>query len=141
MPLIVLFTNRTSELEGCYESCGLYAVVIFYIYEIPSGIFWGVPMWSMMFYSLIGRRIGLKGSLLKFMILYTTRYGGLLWHIVSQLIGVWLVYAQLDFIFPFIYLVTSVLLEQAYTEVGGEALRYIDPTWTQNPDAAYPFAV
>ena len=136
-------TNRyvnTNEFD-CYDSCGLYLLISLYGFWLPSLIIWGVPFFSMSLYSTIGRPLGFKGHYLKFMILYSTRFLGLMWHIFSQLFGVLMVISGYDYIFPGVHLVTSFLLEQAYTEVGAEAVRYIDPTWTQGDDVIYPFAV
>ena len=141
LPYVQIFTNRAEEREDCYDSCGLALALAVYVFWFPSVILWGIPLVSMGLYSFIGERIGLKGSLLKFMILYTSRFGGLLWLIVSQAIGAYLFYYQMDFIFPFIHLISSFLFERAYTDAGAEALRYIDPTWTQDPNAIYPFTV
>ena len=66
VPWIQILTNRYNTLDGCYESCGLYLIIFLYILWVPSLIFWGIPFFSMGLYSLIGRRIGLKGGLLKF---------------------------------------------------------------------------
>ena len=75
------------------------------------------------------------------MIQYFTRYVGLIWHILSQFLGAGLFLLGYDDVFPVVHLVTSYLFEQVYTNVGADALRYIDPTWTRDPDSIYPFAV
>ena len=90
VPWIQIFTNR-EYLEADCPTCILELLIFLATFWIPSLIFWGIPLLSMGLYALIGRNIGLEGSLLKFMILYTARFGGLLWHIVSQAIGASLV--------------------------------------------------
>ena len=143
IPWVHVFTNKIihGDTEWCYDSCGLYLIFILYSFWVPSLLIWGVPFGSMVLYSIIGRPLGFKGHLLTFMIQYSTRYGGLMWHIVSQLVSLVFFLGGYDDIFPIIHLVSSVLLEQAYTEVGADALQYIDPTWTQGSDALYPFNV
>ena len=143
VPWVQIYTNKYANgyNDGCYDSCGLYVLVALYAYWVPSLLIWGIPFNSMVLYSIIGRPLGFKGHLLKLMIQYTTRYVGLMWHICSQLVSFGFYRAGYDDIFPIVHLISTILLERGYTYVGAEALRYIDHTWTQGPDAIYPFAV
>ena len=109
------------------------------LFWLPSLLIWGVPLLGMVLYSLIGRHIGFKGWILKFLIVYATRYLGLLWHVISQIYGVYLIWGRIDNYFPFVYLIMSFLAEQAYTDLGAGAVTYIDPEWTQNPNSLFPF--
>ena len=84
IPYATLFTNALNFSDyDCYDSCSLYYLIVWLPFYVPSLIIFGFPFLGMGLYSLFGRSMGFKGSLLKFMILYTTRYFGLIWHVVS----------------------------------------------------------
>ena len=84
VPWVQVYSNRWRIYEtDCYDSCGLTMIILMYVFWIPALIIWGTPLATMGLYSIFGRRLGFKGHLVKFLILYATRYTGLLWHIIS----------------------------------------------------------
>ena len=139
VPTVHLSTERYLDATDCYDACGILIALFLLFFWMPSILIWGLPLLGMSLYSLIGRHIGFKGWLLKFLIVYGTRYVGLFWHIITQFYSVYLIRDGIDYYFPIIYLIMSYLLEQAYTDLGAGAVKYIDPDWTQNPNALFPF--
>ena len=83
LPFVHFTTEDYSGATNCYDSCGVYLGLFMLFYWTPSILIWGVPLFGMILYSLIGRHIGFKGWFLKFLIVYATRYIGLFWHIIT----------------------------------------------------------
>ena len=103
------------------------------LYVIPLLVIYGFP--------LIGMYIWFPDGLLKFWIVYTSRYFGLAFHVISVLMGAILGgMVQGDNIWPIINLIATFFLEKEYTKYGGEAVKHIDSSWTQG-ESHYPFAV
>ena len=73
--------------------------------------------------------------------MYSTRYLGLLWHILGTFLGILFALAEWDYLFWLIFMITGYFLELAYTQYGAGAVKYYDPEWTQSEDALYPFTV
>ena len=101
---------------------------------------WGWPFLFMGIYSLFGQWKWV-GWLVKFQILYSTRYLGLLWHILGALYGVVLLVMRWDLLFGLVFTVTGFFLELEYTKHGAGAVKYIDPEWTQGENTLYPFTI
>ena len=142
VPWASLFTSVTGAYNtDCYDSCGITIAAILFTYWYVSLLIWGFPFFCMGMYSIFGRGMGLKGHLLKFLILYGTRYLGLLWHILGSIVGIFLILSEWDYLFGLVFTVTGYFLELQYTKHGAEAVRYLDPEWTQSENALYPFAV
>ena len=73
--------------------------------------------------------------------MYSTRYLGLLWHVLGVIVGIWYAVEQWDTLFWLVFMVTGYFLELAYTKHGAGAVKFIDPEWTQGENALYPFTV
>ena len=143
VPWLSLFTSATTSVStgDCYDSCGVTIHIILFTYWYISLVIWGFPFFCMGLYSIFGRAMGLKGNLIKFQILYSTRYLGLLWHILGSLLGLEFAVLQWDLLFGLVFMVTGYFLELGYTKYGAGAVKYLDPEWTQSENALYPFTV
>ena len=143
LPFLMYLTNRIDDDNtGCYDSCYLWLAIYFMIFEFPSILVFGVPFLAMGLYSLIGRSIGMRGSIVKFFIVYYARYLGLAYHVLSSIFVIrYPLYEGWDYIYPFVHVIASVLLEIRYTALGHEALKYVDPDWTERKNMIYPFAI
>ena len=84
---------------------------------------------------------GVGGSIVKWQVTIGTRYLGVLYRIWGVLVGLSSVTLNLDYIFPIIFLIYSYYLETEYTELGYEAVKYVDSEWEQGPNTIYPFDV
>ena len=142
VPWASLFTSVTGAYNtDCYDSCGITIVAILFTYWYVSLLIWGFPFFCMGMYSIFGRGMGLKGNLIKFQILYSTRYLGLLWHILGSVLGIYYAILQWDLLFGLVFAVTGYFLEVEYLKHGAGAVNYLDPEWTQSENAIYPFTV
>ena len=140
-PWSVIFTGWTSPYNNdCYDSCGLTTLFILNWYWMVSLLLWGIPFFFMGIYKLFGQGEWV-GKLLKFQIVYSTRYLGLFWHIIGSLLAVGLALAEWDLLFWLVFAVTGFWLELMYTKYGAGAVQYIDPEWTQGENTLYPFTV
>ena len=88
---------------------------------------------------MIGKQIGLEGALVKFFLLYWSRYFGLLAHLLSLLLST--AFAGNDLQWALINLVSVGLLEYSYWAFGNDAVKYVDPLWTQGENTLIPFKV
>ena len=89
LPFISLFTNNVVNDPNidCYDSCGLYVLVVFANYYYPALILYGFPFLFMGIYSLFG----VGGGIVKWQITIGTRYLGLLYRVWGVLIGIYFV--------------------------------------------------
>ena len=98
---------------------------------------YGWTLIGMLLYS----KFGWWDSNLMWQILYSARYLGLIFHIISvpmqSLLSISLAD---DKIYPFLNIVMVFILEKAYTQYGSDAMKYIDSEWSQG-NSRYPFAV
>ena len=88
---------------------------------------------------MIGLSIGLDGTLVKFFLLYWSRYLGLLVHILSVMW--WISQAENDPEWAVLNAVISGLLEYWYWATGANAVRFVDQYWSQGEDTLLPFKV
>ena len=131
VPFASLFTASTGAYnEDCYDSCGITIAAILFSYWYVSLLIWGFPFFCMGMYSIFGRGLGFQGSLIKFQILYSTRYLGLMWHILGTLLAISYALLQWDLLFWLVFAVTGYLLEVEYLKHGAGAVKYLDPEWT-----------
>ena len=93
----------------------------------------------MTLFVMIGQQIGLKGSLVKFFLLYWTRYVGLLAHLYAVLFST--LTSNNDPTWAVLNLVIVVLLEYQYWANGADAVTYVDPLWSQGENTLLPFEV
>ena len=142
VPFASVFTASSGAInDNCYDSCGLVFVWLLLTYWYVSLFIWGFPFLCMGLYSIFGRGLGFQGHLIKFQILYSTRYLGLTWHILGTIIA--MIYALLgaDLLFWMVFGVSGYYLEMEYLKHGAGAVKYLDPEWTQSENAIYPFDV
>ena len=138
LPFLSFFTNFYDyDNDNCYDSCGLATGLVFLNYYFPALILYGFPFLFMGIYSVFG----VGGGLVKWQILIGTRYLGLLYRAWGVFIGIFFVVSQWDFVFPVIFVIYSYLLDTAYTDLGYEAVKHVDPSWDQGPNTIYPFEV
>ena len=116
---------------------------VFSLSSIGLSSCYGTAFLAMGLYSTIGRATGMSGTVTKFMITGYSRYLGLVYHVLSSVFALWMLKEGYDYIYPAVHIVASVLLEMRYTALGFEAVRYIDPDWSQadNDEMLYPFNV
>ena len=137
LPFISLFTTNVADSD-CYDYCGLSVLVGLYYYYIPALIVYGFPFAYMGEYSLFGS----GADTLKWWITKGARYGGFLYRVYGVIFGYLIWSDGTDYIFPFIFVIYSVLLDNAYMNLGYEAVKYIDPEWEQgDKPLIYPFDV
>ena len=60
-------------------------MILIILYWVPYLFIYGVPLVSMLLFLIIGQQIGLKGALVKFFLLYWSRYLGLAAHFFAVL--------------------------------------------------------
>ena len=68
---------------------GIYFFVILF-FGLSYFVIYGVPFVSMLLFLMIGQQIGLEGALVKFFLLYWSRYVGLFAHLLSLLFSTYL---------------------------------------------------
>ena len=104
---------------------------------IPYTFIYGIPAVSMLIYLVLGQHIGLDGHVVKFFLLHWSRYLGLLWHLVSLAVSTSL--AGYDPIWAVVNASAIATLEYVYFANGADAVRYVDPEWTQGENTFVPF--
>ena len=128
-PWFQMYTNP--QLNGsdtsCDDSCSVSVFLIFVLW-LPYQFIYGVPFVSMVVFWAIGQQIGLKGNLVKFFILYWSRYVGLLAHLLSLWLS--LLAAGNDPVWAVLNPLIVGFLEYSYWATGNDAVTYVDPLWT-----------
>ena len=90
-------------------------------------------------YWVFGRHIGLQGYLVKFFLLYWSRYVGFFWHLVSLVVNTFI--ASYDPTWTILNTAIIFVLEYLYFAHGAGAVSFVDPDWTQGEDTLLPFEV
>ena len=108
-----------------------------FVLWVPYLFIYGVPFVSMLLFLMIGRQIGLKGWLVKYFLLYWSRYVGLLAHLLALVVSS--LGASNDPLWAVLSPVIVGLLEYSYWANGADAVKYVDPSWSQGESTLLPF--